>query len=153
MIFALNATVGMQSALASSSRRSFSITRSESERWCKLHDMPDADVRHVLEVSCAGFLLALSMYTCACVRLLVATICVVKTSVEKGVVRLCGSVAEHLSCKQKVPGSIPGGGMRHSAATVPVWVQLMPTPPESSACCFDFIWTICHPGDIEADRT
>ena len=24
--------------------------------------------------------------------------------------RLCGSVVEHLSCKQKVPGSIPGGG-------------------------------------------
>ena len=115
--------------------------------------MPDADVSHVLEASCAGFLLALSMYTCACVRLVVATIGVVKTSVEKGVVRLCGSVAEHLSCKQKFSGSTPGGGMQHSAATVPVWVRLMPTPPESSACCFDFIRKIFHPGSVEADRT
>ena len=70
--------------------------------------MPDADVSHVLEASCAGFLLALSMYTCACVRLVVATIGVLKTSVEKGVVRLCGSVAEHLSCKQKVIRFDPG---------------------------------------------
>ena len=27
------------------------------------------------------------------------------------ILRLCGSVVEHLSCKQKVPSSILGGGM------------------------------------------
>jgi len=47
---------------------------------------------------------------CCCVLLYVVCVCMFVVALAVPL-RLCGSVVEHLSCKQKVPGSIPGGGM------------------------------------------
>uniref|UniRef100_A0AAV1T7Q2 Uncharacterized protein n=1 Tax=Peronospora matthiolae TaxID=2874970 RepID=A0AAV1T7Q2_9STRA len=57
---------------------------------------------------------------------------------------LRGSVVEHLSCKQKVPGSIPGGGMPVTRCYCTRLGQDGTGQLESAYCWFHFFWTIIH---------
>uniref|UniRef100_M4BYX4 Uncharacterized protein n=1 Tax=Hyaloperonospora arabidopsidis (strain Emoy2) TaxID=559515 RepID=M4BYX4_HYAAE len=57
---------------------------------------------------------------------------------------LCGSAVEHLSCKQKVPGSIPGGGTPVTRCYCTRLGQNRTGHLESVDCWFRFFWTIIH---------